>query len=175
MGSFRVRGRAGVNRLPFRGRLRGRPLPSGTYRLLIGPAARARPHATIVVARGELSAARLREARGANACMPAIGLDWTGPSVFGLGPADGGAVQTSETSGKRESGENGVAAPLVSAAKGAVKEGKRLAGGAKQALEVSGPTSPLFLVALAMITLGAAGLTLLLFANVYRLRDRLYR
>ncbi|MGH2920978.1 MAG: hypothetical protein ACRDKU_02795 [Gaiellaceae bacterium] len=46
VGRFRVQGRAGVNRVPFRGRVNGRALPPGTYRI------RARP----VNARGRLLA-----------------------------------------------------------------------------------------------------------------------
>jgi hypothetical protein len=71
VGVFRVRAHAGVNRVPFRGRLHGRPLPEGTYRLLVrahgaeSDAARLR----IVVVQGPpLSRGELRAARNANAC-----------------------------------------------------------------------------------------------------------
>jgi hypothetical protein len=159
VGSFRVRGRAGVNRIPFRGRLHGRPLANGTYRLLIG----ARAEATIVIARRKMTAAKLRKARSRTACVPAFGFDWAAPSVLYSDPPSGAT------------GEQGNADPLVSAAKGVVKEGAELAGRAKQSLEDSGPMSALFLVAVAMFTLTAAGLGLLLAVNVMRLRERMYR
>jgi hypothetical protein len=162
VGSFRVRGRAGVNRVPFRGRLRGRPLPNGTYRLLIG----ARAEATIVIARRKMSPAKLRKARSARACVPAFGFDWAAPSLLYSGPSGGAAGETSEKAS---------AVPLVSAAKGAVKKGKALADRAKQALEDSGPKSALFLIAVAMFTLTVASLGLLLAVNVYRWSERLYR
>jgi hypothetical protein len=163
VGSFRVRGRAGINRIPFRGRLHGRPLANGTYRLLIG----ARAEATIVIARRKLSAAKLRKARSASACVPVFGFDWAAPSFLYSDPP-GGAVG--------EQGEQGSAAPLVGAAKGAVKQGKALTDRAKQALEDSGPTSTLFLIAVAMFTVTAAALGLLLAVNLNRLRrERLYR
>jgi hypothetical protein len=44
---FRVRAHAGVNKVPFRGRLHGRPLSEGTYRLLVR-ARRARADAAVL-------------------------------------------------------------------------------------------------------------------------------
>lgn len=73
VGSFSVRAREGVNRVRFQGRVGGRPLPAGTYRLLV----HARGHetaaaaVTIVVTRGQASPPRLRRARSANSCSPA--------------------------------------------------------------------------------------------------------
>jgi hypothetical protein len=68
---FHVHAHAGVNKVPFRGRLHGRPLSDGTYRLLV----RARGAGTdaamlrIVVVQGPpLSRAELRAARSANVC-----------------------------------------------------------------------------------------------------------
>jgi hypothetical protein len=65
VGSFTVRARAGQNRVRFSGRLGGRPLDDGVYRLL----AQVRGHekavatVTLVVARGQRSAKNLRRAR----------------------------------------------------------------------------------------------------------------
>jgi hypothetical protein len=73
VGSFRVRARRGVNRVRFSGRFRGRPLPEGTYRLVVHARGHARAAAavTIVVARGQLSQAFLRRAQNANSCSQA--------------------------------------------------------------------------------------------------------
>jgi hypothetical protein len=71
VGAFRVRAHAGVNKVKWRGRLKGRPLDEGTYRLLVrargnGPDAAA---LKLVVVRGKpLSMEELREARNANVC-----------------------------------------------------------------------------------------------------------
>jgi hypothetical protein len=71
VGAFHVRAHAGVNRVTWRGRLRGKPLRGGTYRLLVR-ARGARHDAAaleLVVVRGRpLSVEELREARTANVC-----------------------------------------------------------------------------------------------------------
>jgi hypothetical protein len=71
VGVFHVRAHAGVNKVRFRGRLHGRPLSEGTYRLLVG-ARGARVDAAvlrIVVVEGPpLGPAELRAARKANVC-----------------------------------------------------------------------------------------------------------
>jgi hypothetical protein len=67
-----------VNKVPFRGRLHGRPLSEGTYRLLVR-ARRARADAAvlrIVVVEGPpLAPAELRAARDANVCGTASTAD----------------------------------------------------------------------------------------------------
>lgn len=71
VGAFRVRAHAGVNRIKWRGRLRGMPLAAGTYRLLVRVRGAGRDVAALklVVVRGEpLSARELRKARNANVC-----------------------------------------------------------------------------------------------------------
>jgi hypothetical protein len=165
LGTFRVRGRAGVNRVPFHGRLHGRPLPTGTYRLVIG-ARRVQPlEATIVVARGKVNAGKLRKARRANACVPVlpIGFDSAAPS-FGTSGAAGGGPSS-----------GGLGSAIVSGAKGAVKQGKSLVGGAKEALEDPAALSTLVLVAIGLLTLIAAALGAFVLGNIYRLRERFYR
>jgi hypothetical protein len=166
VGSIRVRGRAGVNRVPFRGRVHGKRLPYGTYRLLIG-GRRAQPTAvaTVVVARGKVGAAKLRKARRANACVPTIGFDWASPdpysSVTGAGTGSGG--------------DKGISDSIVSAAKGVVKKGKSLAGGAREAIQDAAPTTTAFLVLVGLLTLTTAAFGALLVVNVLRWRERLFR
>jgi hypothetical protein len=163
VGSFRVRGRAGVNRIPFRGRLRGRPLSSGTYRLLIA-ARGARPvEATVVVARGKVSAAKLRKARRANVCVPVFGFDWTASYT----PSSGASGGNDET---------GVATPIVGAAKGIVQKGNPFAAArAPHAGSDSGPLSTESLFAIGLLMLALAGLSALFLVNVVRWRERLFR
>jgi hypothetical protein len=97
VGTFRVRARRGVNRVRFNGRFRGRPLPEGTYRLLVQ--ARGQESAavavTIVVIRGQASLAVLRRARSANSCSlaeareieTALGAGASGPNENSSLPA----------------------------------------------------------------------------------------
>ena len=72
VGSFTVRADGGVNRVPFRGRYRGRALPAGTYRLLVHAQGQERAAAavTIVITRGNAKPTVLRRARRANSCSP---------------------------------------------------------------------------------------------------------
>jgi hypothetical protein len=74
LGSFTVRGRAGVNRVRFRGWLRGRPLPAGAYRLVVRARGASRNAAAvpIVVARGPVTRAALRKTRTAPPCSAPI-------------------------------------------------------------------------------------------------------
>lgn len=165
VGTFRVHGRKGVNRVPFRGRLHGRPLASGTYRLLIGARRLPSAEATIVVARGKVSAGHLRKARRANACVPVLPIGFNS------------AVLTLPTSGVSAGppSSEGVATAIVSAAKGAVKRGKALLGRTEQTLEDPAPLSAFVLLLVGMLTLAAAALGALLLVEVYKARDRLYR
>jgi hypothetical protein len=165
LGTFRVRGRAGVNRVPFHGRVQGRPLPNGTYRLLIGARRTPSAEATIVVARGKVSEGKLRKARRANACAPVLPIGFNSPSA---------AFLVSDVSGGG-SGSGGVATAVVSAAKGAVKKGEALAGRTKEVFDDPPPASTGFLVVIGLLTLMAAALGGLLLVNLYRVRDRLYR
>jgi hypothetical protein len=165
LGTFRVRGRAGVNRLPFHGRLHGRPLANGTYRLLIGARRTPSAETTIVVARGRVSDGKLRNARRANACAPVLPIGFNSPAL---------SVPASAVTGGG-SGGDGIANAVVGAAKGVVKKGEALAGRAKEALTDPSQLSKGFLVAIGMLTLMAAALGGFLLANLYRDRDRLYR
>jgi hypothetical protein len=72
VGQFSVRGHQGPNRVPFTGKVAGKPLPAGTYLI----SATTRDNATVlrltlvVVERGRPTAAALRAARAANVCPP---------------------------------------------------------------------------------------------------------
>jgi hypothetical protein len=70
IGTFTVRGRAGLNRIRFRGRVRGRALPPGGYRLVVRARGAQRDAAAlaIVVARGTVTPAALRKARRTVVC-----------------------------------------------------------------------------------------------------------
>jgi hypothetical protein len=70
IGTFTVRGRAGLNRIRFRGRVRGRALPPGGYRLVVRARGAQRDAAAlpIVVARGAVTPAVLRKARRTVVC-----------------------------------------------------------------------------------------------------------
>lgn len=167
VGSLRVRGRKGVNRVPFSGRFHGRPLSRGTYRLLIG--ARQGPptgEATIVVGRGRLSAARLDEARQASACVPVLGFD---PTPLNL------VASSASSSGAGGGDDKGNDVPLVNAAKGVAKTAESLARRAKDAIHDPAPLSSGFLFLIGLLTLTAVALGAFVLVAVYRLRERLLR
>jgi hypothetical protein len=74
VGAFTIRAHAGLNRIPFRGRLRGRALPEGGYRLIVR-ARGARSDAAavpVVIARGAIGAKALRKIRGASVCSEPV-------------------------------------------------------------------------------------------------------
>ncbi len=163
VGSLRVRGHAGVNRVPFSGRIHGRPLSAGTYRLVIG-AQRTPPaaQAAIVVARGRMSSVQFRKARRANACMPVFGFDSALPFVAS---STGGGTGSEAGSGN----------PVVKAAKGVAKKGKSLATRVKGGIQDPTPIGPGFLVLVGLLTLAAAALGAFVLVNVNRLRERSLR
>ncbi len=74
IGSFSVRAHAGVNRIRFRGRFRGRVLPVGGYRLVVRArgAERAAAAVPIVIARGEASRVAVDTARNGKVCSESI-------------------------------------------------------------------------------------------------------
>ena len=119
IGSFRVRAHAGINRVRFRGRLGGRPLAEGTYRVVAQARGQERAAATvtIVVVRGKMSSAELRRARRANACSAweAHEID----TVVGVAPAG-------SSDDDRPSKTTSITDPVVGAVKKAVKKAKSL-------------------------------------------------
>lgn len=73
VGRFRVAGRAGVNRVRFRGRLRGRTLPPGTYRIRARavPGRRVLVETRLMIFTRTPLRAELATARASNACSSA--------------------------------------------------------------------------------------------------------
>ena len=109
IGAFTVRGHAGVNRVVFRGRVRGRALPLGTYRVT-GRAGRRRLVAvTILVAAHRPTPRALAAARAANAC--AAVLVSAPPPVEARGPV-GGPPTASSAPGKSSSSRSAPAASV---------------------------------------------------------------
>jgi hypothetical protein len=122
-GSFTVRARAGVNRIRFRGRLRGRALPAGGYRLIVRARGAERDAAAvpIVIARGAVSPTALRKARDTIVCSePVADLD---SNAVVLAAATGSDDEASG-GGVLATIKSRVKAPLASAA-GAIAEAAR--------------------------------------------------
>jgi hypothetical protein len=70
IGHFTVRGHEGVNRVPFRGRVHGKPLAPGTYRISVRtPKGRVVRRIVLVIVQDSApSRAELRSLRAANTC-----------------------------------------------------------------------------------------------------------
>jgi hypothetical protein len=136
VGIFRVRARAGVNRVKFRGRLNGRPLDAGTYRLFVrARGARADAAALkVVVVRGEpLSVEELREARNANVCGLTSAVDGEaaetalgGSSTSGAGGTAAGGAGKTASDGTGAGVNGGAGGPLASA--GTIGRGAKTLG-----------------------------------------------
>ena len=162
LGSFTVRARAGVNRVRFRGRFRGRALPAGGYRLVVRARGAERDAAAIpiVIARGKTSTAALRKARNGSTC--------TGP-IADLG--DG------STPGRDQQGPNGgsleaVEKPVVSAVGAVAGATRTLLDGVgdrvTRAIEDSPFDDPFVLTIIGLLLLVIAFLGTLLLAQVVR-------
>jgi hypothetical protein len=96
IGSFSVRAHAGVNRVQFRGRFRGRALPVGGYRLVVRArgAERAAAAVPIVIARGEASRVAVETARNGKVCSEPI-------AEIGFASAAGAHDDTESAGGSR--------------------------------------------------------------------------
>jgi hypothetical protein len=110
IGLFRVRGRAGVNRVRFTGRVAGRALRPGTYELRARGRTRARVR-VVILPRGAATASAT-EALGANTCPSATGsatasLAASTASPFASSSARGDAP-AAETTGPVAAGVAGV-------------------------------------------------------------------
>jgi hypothetical protein len=95
LGTFTVRAGPGTNRIRFRGRLRGRALRPGSYRLVIRARGATRDVAAIpiVIARGPVSEKQLRRARRASVCSePVADFDGAGAALASTGANDPGGV-----------------------------------------------------------------------------------
>ena len=112
IGGFTVRAHAGVNRIRFRGRFRGRVLPVGGYRLIVRArgAERAAAAVPIVIARGEASRVAVDTARNGKVCSESI-------AEIGFVSAVGAHGDTKSGGGGGGSGRiDRASAPLVGAA-----------------------------------------------------------
>jgi hypothetical protein len=160
VGSFRVRARAGVNRVKFRGRLQGRPLAEGTYRLLVqARGTRVDGAVKLVVVREPLSRAELRRAQNANVCGLTAGATETvlgGSSRSGGVTTHVGAVLGVSVSGRGRGAaheENAAKGPLAAAA-GPIGRGAKMLGTRfAKTIEDSRPIHPLVWAVLALAIL----------------------
>ena len=167
IGTFTVRGRAGVNRIRFRGRLGRRTLPAGSYRLIVRARGAERDAAAIpiVVARGPVSAATVRRLRRAMACTPAENV-----AVANVKEADAGSSAGAVLGTFRDR-----IADSVGSAAGAVS---RTARGAKARIAetAENPSSTLLTVVglIALLSAILGGLVLARLVRLYRYRQYYY-
>ena len=168
IGTFTVRGRAGVNRIRFRGRLGRRTLPAGGYRLIVRARGAERDAAAvpIVVARGPVSPATVRRLRRAMACTPTESIAVANVKEADAGSSGGGGVLG--TFRERIADSVGSAAGVVS----------RTARGAKARIAESAenPSSTLLTVVglIALLSAILGGLVLARLVRLYRYRQYYY-
>jgi hypothetical protein len=146
VGVFRVRARAGVNRVRWRGRLRGRPLDEGTYWLLMRPRGSAQAPAALklVVVRGRpLSARELHAARNANVCDQTGAAGNAAETVW---PSSRPSVSAKDAEPRSATKEAPLAAAAGTIGRGAKALGTRFAKG----LEHREAVHPLVWAALAL-------------------------
>ena len=149
VGVFHVRAHAGVNRVRFRGRLRGRPLPEGTYRLLVrargaGAGADAATVSIVVVDGRPLSRPQLRAARRANVC---------GATNTGQTEASPAASSPSRGQPATRSSRDRAEGPIVRAARKAGGRAKSLGEHFARAMDDSDSVPTLVGLALALSAL----------------------
>ena len=164
LGSFTVRAHAGVNRVRFRGRFRGRALAPGGYRLVVRARGAERDAAAIpiVIVRGKTSPAALRKARNGSTCTEPI-------ADLGLVSAPGvGDDQQGSTGGRLDS----VKKPIVGVVGGVAATTKTLLDGVTDrvtgAIEESPFDDPFVLTIIGLLLLVIATLGTLLLAQVIR-------
>jgi type IV secretory pathway TrbD component len=154
-GHFSYRGHAGLNRVRFNGKLRGRQLDAGTYRI----SARARggrtiPRVILVVVDGAApTGAELAAARAANVCSAGAG---AGSGAAGsTGASDGGSLASAQ---QLERSLQPKTQPLASGlAKGANSHSGVLAASLEKTAEAIRPVI-VFLLGLAILLLAVAAL-----------------
>lgn len=103
-GALRIRGRAGTNRIAFRGRVRGRTLAPGTYRIRAFVRGRAVAQTKVVIFVDRPIPAEVAAARASNTCRPAstaAGARSTEGSTAGIGV--GGSAGSGTGSGASNS------------------------------------------------------------------------
>jgi hypothetical protein len=181
VGAFTVRARSGMNRIRFRGRLRGRPLPEGGYRLIVRARGARRDAAAIpiVIANGKTSTAELRKARRTTVCSEPVA-DFV-PAPTGPEPAAGaldGGDEKGSGGGALATNVNRVKAPLADAAGAIRKQAKALPKAVKDAVTDSPFDDPFVLTVIALMVLSTAALGALVLSHVARatgFRNRLLR
>ena len=92
-GALRIRGRAGANRIAFRGRVRGRTLGPGTYRIRAYVRGRTVAQTKVVIFVDRPLPAEVAAARASNTCRPAsagAGAGSTEGSTAGIGTRGSG-------------------------------------------------------------------------------------
>jgi hypothetical protein len=164
----------------FRGRLGRRPLPEGTYRLLVQVRGQEAAVASvpIVVARGRVSAKELRRARRANSCSAAEAR--TIAAAAGVG--SGGADDASSTSAADPSLTERVVEPVVGAAKGVARAavevanaGRSIPGRIRDSADHNPFSDPVVQTIVGLILLGIALLGMLVLLNIVRIAEIRYR
>lgn len=104
-GTFTVRGHPGLNKVPFKGRLRGRQLPSGTYRISARTRGGTVLRVTVVIVEsGAPSPTELETAKRSNVCGARAALASSLLSGVPAGPAPERAKKTATTSGSNHTG-----------------------------------------------------------------------
>jgi hypothetical protein len=161
VGSFRVRAHAGVNRVKWRGRLRGRPLEGGTYRLVVRARGAGQDAAalTVVVVRGRpLSVSELRAARAANVCGLTGTVDGesfeTALGRFVPTPTDHGDSGKAASAGSTAPAAADEETPFAGAAAGTIGRGAKTLGTSfKKAVEDTASIHPLVWASLGLAIL----------------------
>ncbi len=175
IGSFSVRAHAGVNRIRFRGRFRGRALPVGGYRLVVRArgAERAAAAVPIVIARGQASRAALDTARTGSTCseqIAEIGF------VSAVGHDDTQSGSGGGRIGRPADPVVGAAGALVGAAGAVAGAGRDLLGEATGALGVEDRPlgDPFVLTLIGVLLIVICLLATMLLAQIVRARDALH-
>jgi hypothetical protein len=143
-GSFRVRAARGLNRIPFRRRVDGRPLPDGTYRMVVQPPGRT---ATFKVSAGKPTMSRIRRPRQASCSKASV-------NTAGL-PVAGTARKPDRGSG---SPLGALGRSVVDKGKSVARKGKALGKRFAQAQEDPRAVDPFLLVILGLLLLSSATL-----------------
>jgi hypothetical protein len=157
IGSFRVRVRAGVNRVRFRGRIRGRALAPGGYRLVVRARGAKRDAAAIpiVIARGSPTRAQVRKARTTVVCDQQVA------HVFVAGAPPAADPPDSSGDGGLASMAKKVTGPVSKTARAALGKAREL--GAGVGARVDEPFhDPSILALLALLVLASCAFGLLL-------------
>jgi hypothetical protein len=180
VGAFTVRARPGMNRIRFRGRLRGRPLPEGGYRLIVRARGARRDAAAIpiVIANGKTSTAELRKARRTTVCSEPVADFVPEPTEPQPGAGTLGGDGKGSGGGALATNVNRMKAPLADAAGAIRKRAKALPKALKDAVTDSPFDDPFVLTVIALMVLSTAALGALVLGHIARatgFRNRLLR